>query len=114
MRVLLVASSLALALCAATAQAKEPSHAVLLKQAKVPESTARATALANVPAGTVASSELEKEHGKLVWSFDISRPGTQGVTEIQVDAISGRIVSSEHESAAKESAEAAVEEKEEH
>ena len=44
-------------------------------------------------------SELEKEHGRLVWSFDIAMPGTNVVTEVQVDAMTGEIVSVEKETA---------------
>jgi uncharacterized membrane protein YkoI len=114
MKTLILATGISLALCAGLAQAKETSQASLMKQAKVSESTARTTALATVPSGTVASSELEKEHGKLVWSFDISSPGASGATEVQVDAISGKIISTEHESAAKEATEAAEEKMEKH
>ena len=39
--------------------------------AKVNEADARAKALAAVPSGVIQSAELETEHGKLVWSFDI-------------------------------------------
>jgi len=46
-----------------------------------------------VPAGTIQSAELEKERGKLIWSFDISKPGTKDITEVQVDARNGGIVS---------------------
>lgn len=35
-------------------------------------------------------AELEEELGKLVWSFDIARPGTRNITEVLVDAITGR------------------------
>jgi hypothetical protein len=36
---------------------------------------------------------LEKEHGKWIWSFDVSTPSTKDITEVQVDARNGRIVS---------------------
>lgn len=79
------------------------SQATLSAQAKVSRSDAERTALAKVPGGTVKEGELEKEHGKLIWSFDIASAGTSSVTEVQVDAITGTVVSVEHES---ESAEA--------
>jgi Peptidase propeptide and YPEB domain len=65
----------------------------LASQAKVDRPAAEKTALARVPGGTVKEGELEREHGKLVWSFDIAKPKTQNITEVQVDAISGKIVS---------------------
>jgi hypothetical protein len=100
----------ALALAAASlAMAAEAPPAKLLKEAKVSEAAARGTALAKVHGGTILSSELEREKGRLIWSFDISTPGTRNVTEIQVSAMSGKIVSTQVESASKEAAEAAAE-----
>ena len=56
--------------------------------------------LAQVAGGTVKEGELEKEKGKLVWSFDIATPGTQNITEILVDAVTGVIVAKEIETPA--------------
>jgi uncharacterized membrane protein YkoI len=71
----------------------------------VSEGKARATALAFVRGGTIRSSELEREHGRLVYSFDISRPHMGGVEEIQISATTGKLVSRHHETPAKEAAE---------
>ncbi|MFC4535644.1 PepSY domain-containing protein [Sphaerisporangium dianthi] len=57
----------------------------------VPRDQAEKTALAKVPGGKVTSAELDDEHGKQVWDFDIT--GTDGVEhEITVDASSGAVV----------------------
>lgn len=77
----------------------------LSEQAKVTPESARKTALARVHKGKIQSEELERENGKLVYSFDIKEPGKPGVQEVQVDAITGVIVSSKHESAATETKE---------
>ena len=87
--------------------AKKESQAALQREAKISEETARATALKEVPNGTVKSSELEREHGKLIYSFDISVPGKTGVEEIAVSAIDGSVVSREHETPKMEKKEAA-------
>lgn len=92
--------------------AHESTQKELLAQAKVSESDARATALAKVPGGTVSSSELEKEHHRLIWSFDIAQANSKDVIEIQVSAKTGAIVSQTTESSAKEANEAAAEAKE--
>jgi uncharacterized membrane protein YkoI len=68
-------------------------------KAKVSRADAEKTALAKVPNGTIKEGELEKEHGKLIWSFDIATPGTKDITEVGVNAITGEIVSVENESA---------------
>jgi uncharacterized membrane protein YkoI len=91
---------------------KEESQAALQKEAKVSEATARATALAQVPNGVFKSSELERENGKLIYSFDITVPGKTGIEEINVNAIDGSVVNHEHENAKAEKKEAAQEAKE--
>lgn len=85
----------ALALSCATTQA-----------AKLSRVDAERVALTRAPGGTVKESELEKEHGRLVWSFDIATPGTSDITEVQVDAVTGEVVSVEKETVAQQQAEA--------
>ena len=97
--------ALALLFALAAAAQHKPTQAELQKQATVTKEDATKTALARVPSGTVKEAELEKEHGKLVWSFDIATPGTKDITEVQVDAKTGAIVSQTKESAASEAKE---------
>ena len=87
------------------ANAAATSKDALKAEAKVTEAAARTTALAKVPNGTVQSSALEKERGKLVWSFDISQPTTKDLTEVQVDATTGAIASVKKETPAQEAQE---------
>ena len=77
---------------------------------KLTRAQAEKIALAKAP-GTVQSAELENEKGKLVWSFDI-KTGKTAITEILVNANDGSIVAVQHETAAKEAAEKAKEQKE--
>jgi uncharacterized membrane protein YkoI len=102
---------LIVAVYATAAMASKSAEAQLRAEATVSESAARATALAKVPKGRIASAELEEEHGKLIWSFDIAAPGTRNITEIQVDAKTGAIVSTQVESPRAEAIEAAAEAK---
>src|ERR1700687_4638899 len=60
------------------------NQAALQAKAKITLEAARQTALAKEP-GTVKSEELEKENGKLIYSFDISTPN--GTHEVAGDAI---------------------------
>lgn len=83
-------------------------------KAKISKEEATATALAQVPNGTVKDSELEKEHGKWIWSFDIAIPGSQDIKEVAVDANTGKLIGVETETPeqqAKEKAEDAAKEK---
>jgi uncharacterized membrane protein YkoI len=72
--------------------AQKETQAQLQAEAKITQAAAEKTALAKVPNGKIKSSELEREHGKLVWSFDISTPHSKNITEVQVDAKTGKIV----------------------
>lgn len=85
----------------------------LKAQAKISLDDATKIALARVPNGKVKKHELERENGNLIYSFDITVAGTPGVEEVQVNAIDGSVVKQEHESPAKEKAEAKAEKKEE-
>ena len=85
---------------------KEAKQAKWMAEAKVSKADAQATAMAQVPNGTVKEAELEKEHHKLIWSFDIATPGTTDITEVNVDAMTGTIVSTEKEKAEDEAKEA--------
>jgi uncharacterized membrane protein YkoI len=76
---------------------KHESQSALRKEAKVTMAQARATALKEVPNGRVRSSELERENGKLIYSFDIRVPGKSGIEEVNVDAVTGAVAGHEHE-----------------
>lgn len=71
--------------------------------------TARARALALVPHGRIRSGELETEHGRLIYSFDIQVPRRPGIEEVQISAVTGRLVSRTHETPAAERREARTE-----
>jgi len=86
-------------------------QAKMQKEAKVTMAHAREIAMKKVPGGKIDSAELEREHGKLIYSFDI-KTSKPGVTEVQVNAISGAIVSVTHETPAHEAAEKKMEAKE--
>lgn len=91
--------------CAATVWAAGPD-AKLLKEAKLTEPQARKIALTKAPGGMVKSAEIEREHGHLVWSFDIGNSKSRDITEVLVDAKSGQIVSVQSESPSDQAAEA--------
>jgi uncharacterized membrane protein YkoI len=76
----------------------EHDQAQLQAMAKISKEDAQKTALARVPNGTVQEAELEKEHGKVIWSFDIAVPDSKDISEVGVDAVTGEVVSVEKES----------------
>ena len=91
-------------------RAAEASQDSLKAQAKITLKAASQIALGKVPGGTMRSSELEREHGRLIWSFDIARARTSDISEVQVDARTGTVVSETTETRKQQRAEA-VEEK---
>lgn len=99
------AATATLAVAMTGCMTEEKREAKLQSQAKVSREDAEKTALAKVPGGSIKEGELEKEKGKLIWSFDISVPGTSDIKEVQVNAISGEVVSVETESGAAEAKE---------
>ena len=83
----------------------------LLAQAKITEAEAKAIALAKVPGGKVISIELEKEHGRVIWSLDMATPNTKDITEVAVNAKTGTVISVRVESAKDEAKEKEEDEK---
>jgi uncharacterized membrane protein YkoI len=82
---------------AAGCASEKQEQAELQAQAKISKEQAQQTALAKAPGGTIKEGELEKEKGKLIWSFDIATPDSKDITEVNVDAITGDVVSVEKE-----------------
>jgi uncharacterized membrane protein YkoI len=85
-------------------------QAAMKREARITMDQARRIALDKVKGGKIESGELEREQGKLIYSFDIRSKG--GVTEVNVNALDGKIVAVQHENAAKEAAEKKQEAKE--
>lgn len=69
----------------------------LLAQAAISGDSAATIALTRVPGGTIREAELENEHHRLIYSFDIKVAGKPGITEVNVDAKTGAVVDVSHE-----------------
>ena len=95
----------------AAQEKEEKQNAKLAKQAKITMAQAREAAL-NAAPGKVESEELEKEKGKLVYSFDI-RNSRGTISEVWVDAKTGAVVSNTEETKADEEKEKREDEKQE-
>jgi hypothetical protein len=107
---LITLSAPILAVGAEKATTKTESQAALKKEAKISMKKARSIALKTAP-GKISSAELERENGKLIYSFDIKTGGSD-TTEVNVDAMTGDVISSKVETAAQEAAEKKQEAKE--
>ena len=68
------------------------TDAQLEAQAKISKTQAEQIAKAKVPHAKIQSEEIENEHNALVWSFDMVKTGSKNVTEVLVNAKTGKIV----------------------
>ena len=69
----------------------QESETKLLTQAHVTRHQAKRIALARVKGGAINCVELEKENGVLIWSVDVRQPGKKELTDVWVDAATGKI-----------------------
>jgi len=100
---------LAVASTSAGAQAahkKVETQAELQKEARMTMADARVMAQKTVPNATIQAGEIEREGGKLIYSFDMKVPGKSGIDEVNIDAMTSKLVSHQHETPKDEKAEA--------
>lgn len=65
----------------------------LMAEAKISKADAEQIAMTKVPNGKIKEAELERENGHLQWSFDMATPGAEDITEVNIDAITGEVIS---------------------
>jgi len=69
----------------------------LQREAKMTMSDARAMALRTVSTATLQAGEIEREGGKLIYGFDMKVPGRSGIDEVNIDAMTSKLVSHQHD-----------------
>ncbi len=110
-RLSLIACPVLTVLAAGTLAAQRPLPTLkedkpgLAAQARITADSATRIAQARVPRGQVAAREIEMEHGKLIYSFDMKVPGKAGIDEVNVNALTGAVIGVEHEGPAAEARE---------
>ena len=85
-----LAAGLVLVLACGCASEQEMQGGPAAK-AKVSKADAEKIALSRIPGGTIRKGDIEEQFGRLVWSFDITGPGTPP-TRVAVDAMTGTVV----------------------
>jgi hypothetical protein len=75
----------------------QQSETELLQQVRVTKHQAKKIALARVRHGAIKCVELQKENGVLIWSVDIAQPPKKDLTDVWVDATTGKITAVEVE-----------------
>jgi hypothetical protein len=69
----------------------QESKAELLRQARLTKHQAKRIALSKVGDGTIKCAELEMENGMLIWSVDVTQPGKKDLTDVWIDATTGKV-----------------------
>jgi uncharacterized membrane protein YkoI len=87
----------------------QESETELLKRAHVTKHQAKKIALAKVKRGAIKCVVLEKENGVLIWSVDIAQPPKKNLTDVWVNATTGKITAIEVETPLTEKKEVAEE-----
>ena len=85
---------------------KTETQAALQREAKMTVADARLMARKTVPGATIQAGEIEREGGKLIYSFDMKVPGKSLIDEVNIDAMTSQLVSRQHETPKAERAEA--------
>jgi peptidase YpeB-like protein len=94
------------ALMAQADKVKETKPGLFMK-AKIKVDSAIVIAKAKLPKATLDAGEIEEEGGKLIYSFDFKTAGKTGIDEVNIDAMTGKLVGKiNHESPADEAKEA--------
>ncbi len=93
-------------------QQKHETQAELQKEARMTMADARALAQKTVPAAKIKAGEIEREGGKLIYSFDMKTAGKSGIDEVNIDAMTGTLIANQHETPAAEAKEAKADAKE--
>jgi hypothetical protein len=82
----------------------------LFKKARITTDSAIVLAKAKLPKATLDAGEIEEEGGQLIYSFDFKTAGKTGIDEVNIDAMTGKLVGKiSHESPADEAKEAKAE-----
>jgi len=69
----------------------QESKAELLRQTRLTKHQAKHIALSKVGDGTIKCAELEMENGMLIWSVDVTQPGKKDLTDVWIDATTGKV-----------------------
>lgn len=78
----------------------------VVAKAKLSKSEAEQIALTKVPGGKITEGGLEMENGVLLWSFDVAMAGSKNITEININAVTGKIIAVDVETPADQAKEA--------
>ena len=106
--VLPIAICLFVALGAAPSFAATPAEKTPETKAGISQADAEKIALSKVPGGVIETAKLETENRKQIWSVDVKMPKSKNITEVHINALTGKIISVQIETPAQQAKEAAA------
>jgi uncharacterized membrane protein YkoI len=68
-----------------------------LMSAAIPDARARQLALARTGGGRIIKADIEVEDGVLIYTYEVVKPGTAGVSVLDLDATTGSVLRQTHE-----------------
>ncbi len=90
---LAVAGTGVICICGCESAEHHHHHDSVEAKAKLSKEQAEKIAMTKVPGGKIKEGELEMEGGVLLWSFDVATEGSKNITEVNINAVTGKVVS---------------------
>ena len=109
--VLSIATCMVIGLGATAVLAASPAVNAGENKTSVTQRDAEKIALARVPGGVIESAKLETESKKQIWSVDVKMPKSKNITEVHIDASSGKVLSVQIETPEQQAKEAEADRK---
>ena len=102
---------LAFAICLCCANVPALAADAITQAVTISKEEATRIALSKVPGGTIESAKLEVEGKNTLWSVDVKMPHSKNITEVHIEAHTGKVMSVQIETPAQQAAEAAADRK---
>lgn len=109
--VLSITTCMFIVLGATPSLAVSPSVKAVETKMSISQSDAEKIALAKVPGGVIETAKLEMESKKQIWSVDVKMPESKNITEVHIDALSGKVLSVQIETPEQQAKEAEADRK---
>jgi len=78
-------------------EAREREGLQVIARARLTRAQAERIARHHVPGGRIKEAELEMEDGVLQWTFDVAIPGSKLIADVEINAVTGKLLKLELE-----------------
>lgn len=109
--VMFIATGMVVASGATPSLALSPAATAVEAKTRISQPEAEKIALGKVPGGVIETAKLETERKKQIWSVDVKMPKSKNITEVHIDALSGKVLSVQIETPEQQAKEAEADRK---